>query len=316
MSEDATERLRRLLSVLPLFAEREEIALAELERSSGVDVQVLIDDLAAITERGDEPGGFIASVDASIGPSRVALRSEHFLRPLRLNVSELCALELGLAMLAATSAPDEQRAIARARARVRDAIVAIPAGEREAEMWHGVAPSVANGDLLGRLRDALKNRRKVHMSYRKGAAEEASERTVRGYGLIPANDTWYFVAHCETSDGVRFFRLDRVEAVHVTEDGYRLPSREAIEQLLGAGKPFHSEHTRTLTVRYSPRIARWIAEREQVPLAGDGSLTLDHPLADTDWAVRHVLQYGPDAEVIAPIEVREQLRTRLASLLA
>ena len=315
MSEDATERLRRLLSVLPLFAEREEIALAEVERSSGVDVQVLIDDLAAITERGDEPGGFIASVDASIGPSRVAIRSEHFLRPLRLNVSELCALELGLAMLAATSAPDERRVIARARTRVRDAIVDIPAGEREAEMWHGVAPSAANDDLLGRLRDALKNRRKVRMTYRKGVAEEASVRTVRGYGLIPANDTWYFVAHCETSDGVRFFRLDRVEAVHVMEDGYRLPSRETVEKLLGAGKPFHAEQTRALTVRYSPRIARWIAEREHMSLADDGSLTLEHPLADTDWAVRHVLQYGPDAEIIAPSDVREQIRSRLASLL-
>jgi predicted DNA-binding transcriptional regulator YafY len=69
-------------------------------------------------------------------------------------------------------------------------------------------------------------------------------------------------------------------------------------------------------VRYSARIARWIAEREHVSLAPDGSLTLDHPLADTEWAVRHVLQYGPDAEVIAPVEVREQIRTRLASILA
>ena len=316
MSDDATERLRRLLSVLPLFAEREEIALAELERSSGVDVQVLIEDLAAITERLDEPGGFVASVDASIGTSRVAIRSDHFLRPLRLNISELCALELGLAMLAATSAPDEQRAIARARARVRAAIVAIPAGEREEEMWRGVPPNTGNGELLRELRDALANRRKVRMRYRKAAAEEASDRTVRGYGLIPANDTWYFVAHCETSDGIRFFRLDRVEHVAVLEEAYRLPSREAVARLFGTGKPFHAEQARVLTVRYSPRIARWIAEREQVPLAADGSLTLDHPLADTDWALRHVLQYGPDAEVIAPAEVREQIRTRLASLLA
>jgi len=315
MSSDATERLRRLLSVLPLFAEREEIALAELERSSGVDVQVLIADLAAVTERGDEPGGFIASVDASIGPSRVTIRSEHFLRPLRLDVSELCALELGLAMLAATSAPDEQRTLARARARVRDAIVALPAGESAADMWHGIAPTTANSELLSQLRRALANHRKVRVTYRKGAAEDPSERTLRGYGLIPANDTWYFVAHCETSDGVRFFRLDRVERVTVMEDGYRLPSRESVERLLVAGKPFHSEHAGVLTVRYSPRIARWIAERERMSLADDGSLTLEHPLADTDWAVRHVLQYGPDAEVIAPAEVREQIRTQLASLL-
>ena len=314
MSVDAAERLRRLLSVFPLFAERPEIAMAELERSSGVDVSTLIEDLAAITERADEPGGFIASVDAIIGHSHVSIRSEHFLRPLRLNVAELCALELGLAMLAATSAPDEQRTIGTARERVRAAIVAVPAGKQEEEMWRGVPPSLGGDEVLSSLRIALQSRRKVSMTYRKGAAEEPRERIVRGYGLIPANDTWYLVAHCESSEGIRFFRLDRVEQVSVLENGYRIPSSVSVTQLVSAGKPFYSETSNVMTVRYSPRIARWIAEREQAPLAEDSSLTLEHPLADVDWAVRHVLQYGPDAEVLAPAAVREKIRERLAAL--
>ena len=61
-------------------------------------------------------------------------------------------------------------------------------------------------------------------------------------------------------------------------------------------------------------IARWIAEREGKPLAADGSLTVEHPLADPEWAVRHVLQYGPDAEVVEPESVRSELKVRLAAL--
>ena len=34
-------------------------------------------------------------------------------------------------------------------------------------------------------------------------------------------------------------------------------------------------------------------------------MTLEHPLADPHWALRHVLQYGPDAEVLEPAAVRE-----------
>ena len=67
-----------------------------------------------------------------------------------------------------------------------------------------------------------------------------------------------------------------------------------------------------MTVRYSPRIARWIAEREEGDLADDGSFVVKHPLADTDWAVRHVLQYGPEAEVVEPAAVREAMKKRLA----
>ena len=314
MSADASERLQRLFAVLPLFAEREEVSLAELERSSGVDAATLLEDLAAITERDDEPGGFVESVRATFGPKKVSVRSDHFLRPLRLNVQELCALELGLAMLAATSAPDEQRAIERARQRVRRAIVTLPAAGAEEEMWRASPPSLADQQTLTSLRGALRDRRKVRISYHKGAAEEARERVVCGYGLVPANDTWYLVAHCELTDGVRFFRLDRMGGVAVLEETYRIPSSVSVERLVASGKPFHGDGARTLTVRYSPRIARWIAEREHLSLAGDGSLTVEHPLADEEWAVRHVLQYGPDAEVIAPEQVRERIRARLAAL--
>jgi predicted DNA-binding transcriptional regulator YafY len=67
-------------------------------------------------------------------------------------------------------------------------------------------------------------------------------------------------------------------------------------------------------VRYSSRIARWIAEREGKTLAEDGSLTMEHPLADGEWAVRHVLQYGPDVTVLEPSEVREAVRRRLEAM--
>jgi predicted DNA-binding transcriptional regulator YafY len=51
-------------------------------------------------------------------------------------------------------------------------------------------------------------------------------------------------------------------------------------------------------------VARWIAEREGVPTAADGSVVVRYPLADRDWAVRHVLQYGEDAVVLAPATVQ------------
>jgi predicted DNA-binding transcriptional regulator YafY len=67
-------------------------------------------------------------------------------------------------------------------------------------------------------------------------------------------------------------------------------------------------------VKYSPKIARWIAEREGVAPDSDGSLTIDHPLADADWGVRHVLQYGADAEVLEPTGMRDEIKRRLAAM--
>ena len=311
---DASERLRRLLAVLPLFAAEEEITLDDLERRAGVDAETFLQDLAAVTERFDVPGGFVESIAGGVEHGRVVLRTSHFLRPMRLTVQELCAIELGLAMLAALSAPDEQDAITRARERVRKAIVQMPAVDADTgSQWHATAPP-ADGATLQLLRDALAARRKVSISYAKTADSSASERVVRPYALMPSHGTWYLVAFCERSDGIRFFRLDRMGKVEMLGASYELPDGAPVQELLKNGKPFFAHDAATLRVRYSARIARWIAEREKVPLAADGSLTVDHPLADRDWAVRHVLQYGPDAEVLAPPELRDEIVRRLHAI--
>jgi predicted DNA-binding transcriptional regulator YafY len=46
-------------------------------------------------------------------------------------------------------------------------------------------------------------------------------------------------------------------------------------------------------------------------LQQDGSYVVEHPVADVQWAVRHVLQYGPEAEVLEPAELREEIVRRL-----
>lgn len=86
-----------------------------------------------------------------------------------------------------------------------------------------------------------------------------------------------------------------------------------MDRVLEQGRTFASDTTREMTVRYSASIARWVSEREGKPLDDDGSLTLNLPVADDAWAVRHVLQYGPEAEILAPAELRALLIERLES---
>ncbi len=125
---------------------------------------------------------------------------------------------------------------------------------------------------------------------------------------------WYVVAFCENSEGLRFFRLDRLQAAVVLDETFTPPSDFSVAELLSSDRIFRAEQARTMTVRYSPRIARWIAEREGATLGEDGSAVMEHPLADEHWAIRHVLQYGPDAEVLEPVELREAVAERLQAM--
>jgi predicted DNA-binding transcriptional regulator YafY len=262
----------------------------------------LLRDLEAVSERFDAPGGFVEGVSIWVEDDSVCVTTHRFLRPMRLTMPELCALELGLTMLRRERTPAEQGPIDRALARLRETIARVPADDR----WEGtryadltVAGSVEH---LSALRRAIGESRRARLRYRPGAAGESSTRTIDPQSLVFAEQMWYVVATTDDAT-LRFFRLDRIEDVEVLDESFaRDPS--AGSRVQEAGRVFASDTTRRMTVRYSPRIARWVAEREGVAVAEDGSLTLEHPVADESWAVRHVLQYGPDAEVLDPAPIR------------
>ncbi|HEX6614793.1 MAG TPA: WYL domain-containing protein [Gemmatimonadales bacterium] len=309
MSDTASAQLRRVLQVIPELGDGEPHPIAELVQRAGVDRATLVKDLRTITDRRDAPGGFVEGLQIYLGPDEVSITPSHFLRPMRLTRPELCALELGLAMLRGSRPAEEHRAIDRARARLRKAISITPPADGEELRAAALAPA-GDPEHLRRLREALRNRRQVRLSYRKAGAESASERLLCPYGIVFTSGMWYVVANCGEDD-VRIFRLDRVEGVQVLATTYERPKEFSLDDVVREGRAFQGAGLGTLRVRYSPRIARWIAEREGKELAPDGSLVLEHPLADVDWAVRHVLQYGPDAEALEPPEVRRAIVERL-----
>lgn len=314
MSTTAAEQLRRILLLVPELADGEDHPVDEVARRLGVDWKVLVDDLASLTERFDAPPGFVEGLSVLIEGRNVCVTTPHFLRPMRLTKRELCALELGLAVLRQERTPDEWPAIDRALARLRAVITHVPADERWEDVRHADVASAGDRHLPA-LRAAVRERRKLLVAYRASAEAEATTRHVCPYSLVFAQGMWYLVASCDESQGLRFFRLDRIESVaRAGDERFELPADFSVDALIAGGRMFQGEPPERMTVRYSPRIARWIAEREGKAVAADGSITLEHPLADRSWAVRHVLQYGPDAEVLAPESLRQEIAARLAAL--
>ena len=311
----AADQLRRILHLIPLFADGESHPVSALAGMAGVDRDVILQDLLSISERFEVPGGFVEGLQIYLEADEVSIVPNHFLRPMRLTRSELLALELGLTMLRGERPPEEHRAIGAAIARLEQAVARLPNEEIADDVRVAALSPSADLEHLRRLRQAFRDRRKVRLTYRKADAGAPSHRIICPYGIVFASGMWYAVAHCESSEGIRIFRLDRVEEVEALDARFESARDFSLDAVLGDGKAFQSGSAATLRVRYSPRIARWIAEREGKPLAEDGSLTLEHPLADPGWAVRHVLQYGPDATVLEPAAVREAVVARLQDAL-
>jgi proteasome accessory factor C len=314
MSETAGARLRRILLIIPHLADGNEHAVAELARAVGTDRDTLVRDIETLVMRSDDPGGFVPGVQIYFTGDRVSLTSNPFRRPMRLTASELGALELGLAMLRAERPPDERRAVNGALDRLRKAMVAIPSDAVAATRREASLPESGDPAVRAAVQESLASRRKIRIRYRGGSKTAATERVVRPYALVVSSGSWFVLAYCESSAMVKSFRLDRIEGIEQAAAGYDIPATFSVDEYLNDRKVLRVGGPRKMRVRYSPRIARWIAEREGVEPDADGSLTMEHPLLDVQWGVRHVLQYGPDAEVLEPAEVRDEISRRLAAL--
>jgi proteasome accessory factor C len=308
----AADQLKRLLTLIPRLADGEEHPVADVATIVGVSPDQVIDDLRALVERFDTPGGFVDGVQIYQEGDSVSVVTPHFLRPMRLTMAELCSIELGLAILRSERTGVELAPIERALARLRNVITRVPGDERLENILAGAAPAAHSARHLSVLRLAVRSRRKARLSYRKGATANAESRVICPYCLVFTSGMWYAVAHCERANALRVFRMDRVAEVSLESEAYAVPDDFSVDGVLEQSKAYlTSVEGETLRVRYSPRIARWIAEREGAPLDADGGLTLQHPLSDDAWAVRHVLQYGADAEVLSPSRIRDSIRHHL-----
>lgn len=315
--DTAAEQLRRLLQIIPKLADGEDHPIARIAKIAGVkDGRQLIADLQSLVDRFDVPGAFVEGVQVWIDDRNVSVFSSHFRRPMRLTMAELCALELGLAVLRAERPPSEHAVLDRALERLRKIITDL----REDAVQEGTrTATLGSADVRERLaavRHALESHHRLRIRYHSANAPDATWRTICPYGVLFASGMWYVVAHCAESDGVRFFRLDRVEATEPSDEPYDVPADFALESVARDGRVLNGTPITMMRVRYSPRIAPWIAEREGIDVEADAALVMEHPVHDLGWAVRHMLQYGPDAEVLAPAEMRALVTERLDEMAA
>ncbi len=167
---------------------------------------------------------------------------------------------------------------------------------------------------------AARDRRPCALWYVKEGADEGSVRVVHPYVIAHAEGSWYAVAHCATEDGIRVFRTDRVLAADLADGSFEVPEDFDVARFLDGGRVFHAPEGRTVRIRYSPRIARWIHERARweearIEETGDGSVVMGHDVADPGWAVAHTLLYAPEAEIVDPEEIRALVRETCSELL-
>jgi proteasome accessory factor C len=321
--DTAEAQLERILYILPVAAKGEGVPIDDLARTLRVEPRTVMRDLEQVAARAFyHPAGTVESFTITTDGRTVHVHApDEFKRPARLNQREVLALTLGLRTLAAESPPARREEILRLASRLEAQLAAPLAVQADAPPYVAAARTigqVAESDVeydalalafdddgfRGVIADAIELQRMCTIWYLKPGDLGPMYRRIAPHRLIHANGKWYVAAYDEEREALRFFRMDRVLDAMLSADEAP-PEPPQLDELIARGAPYIGGDEVDVTVRYSPRVARWIIERvPNAQLERDGSAVLTHRVADPRWIVRHVLQYGGEAVVEGPALAR------------
>jgi proteasome accessory factor C len=300
----ATDQLPRLLSLVPYLLTRPGARLADVARTFGVTEQQVLRDLELVYMCG-LPGYFpgdLIEVDIT-GSGRITLSNADAIgRPLRLSPDEALPLIVGLRMLADLPGLYDRAAVDSALAKLESAAGSAAASSSAVSVE--VEPAGSDPVVLETVEQALREGRRLHLSYYVPARDETTERDVDPMRLSVVDGWSYLQGWCRLADALRLFRLDRISTIQLLD----LPSDpppDAQPRDLDAGL-FQSGADDTRVVLEVTPAGRWVSEYypcESVEPLPDGRTRLVIRTPDTRWLRRLALRLGATGRVVAPAEL-------------
>ncbi len=308
----ATDRLARLLNLVPYLLARPGIEVVEAAADLDVSEKQLRDDLELLWVCGLPGYGPGDLIDMSFDGEHVTVTYDAGIdRPLRLTPDEALALVVALRMLAQTADADGRDAIERALAKIETA-----AGDlADAPVAVRMSAELTN-DKLAAIRGALGRRRALQITYYTATRDSTSDRIVDPMRVLIVEGRAYLEAWCRQAEAVRLFRVDRIDALTELGEPARLPRQAQPADL--SDSAFRASPEQPLITLRVGRWARWITEYypcEQVDECADDWLVTMR-VSDMAWARRLVLGLGSDVSVIRPAELARAVRDEASTALA
>jgi predicted DNA-binding transcriptional regulator YafY len=164
---------------------------------------------------------------------------------------------------------------------------------------------------------AVMARRQLKFSYRARSTGSTTGRLVSPQRLAHYRDNWYLDAWDHEREGLRSFAVDRIAAPQMQDEAAIDRDESELNQHLAASYGIFSGAPKAwATIRFSPHAARWVADehwhsQQQGSFLSDGRYELKVPYSNSKELLMDVLKYGPDAEVMAPLSLREEMKILL-----
>lgn len=229
----------------------------------------------------------------------VTLRqADELAAPLRLSTPEALAIVAGLRFVADYPGLSEEtvRGARTARAKILELLPST-----EVEVVHATAEvDVAHEEKLERVLDAIRRRRCLDVTYFALSRAGLSHRRLEPLRVVQVAERTYVQAWCQTAEGIRSFRLDRLGEVELSDESF--PARPEGTDLPPIRLTPNTEGGIDATLWFSYRLRDLLDDFAPSTVAElpDGSVAGQTRLQHALVALNLVTEHPGEARIVAP----------------
>ena len=307
------DQLKRMLQLVPFLVHNQGLHISEVAARFGITRKALEDDLRILICSGLPEGYPDDLLDIQWDDDHVFItQALDMTRPVRFTVEEACALLTGLETLNGLPEIAEGGALESVTLKLMAA-----AGEEGLKAAALSGPEVAPGNsaTLEAAREAIESGAQLHLRYFSPQRDAVSERDVDPLRLYSLDNTWYLEAYCHSANGLRNFRLDRIEALEPNGRPVAATAKPADSFPVKLFTP--NDDDTVVVVELAPRgtglADDYYAERTAA-LPGGGMLA-EIRFGSTEWLPMLVAQHGGMLRILQPGALADASREWLAAAL-
>jgi predicted DNA-binding transcriptional regulator YafY len=165
--------------------------------------------------------------------------------------------------------------------------------------------ALVEGEILTTLSVASRLRSRVRLRYT--SAEGETSRLFDPYAVIFYQERWYTVGYCHLRDGLRVFRLDRMQEAAIVNARFSpLENFDAFNYMLNSFEAIPDEWNVDVLLDTSVEMARRNIPRELATLVQEGGrVRLRASIRDLDDMARTIVRLGCPFTVLHPPELRD-----------
>jgi len=186
----------------------------------------------------------------------------------------------------------------------------------------GMCDYAKKAELIDQIMLAIEDRKAIELRYHSLKAPEATTYMVHPYGLTYHRGALYLVGLLVECNEIRHWKVNRVEAVKITDQPFDFPEGFSLEKhLAGSFGIFQGDGDYHVRVLFSPAVARYVGEAtwhasQRLYPQRDGSVIAEFDLDSLEEIQRWILSFGKYAKVLEPEELQRRMQEEIREMLA